>query len=606
MRKNEVQYPHHNNGAQRGRVHGCLFRVRVLPAKKKKKNITGHRLAGGPHLQADKIRGHPSFFCFFYTYLCYSFFALIVVLPQRHGRSLPSRVILHRSLGHVRAQTLPPLATSGHLHNYTAVVQAFRSESAHGVCSKQPSYGVVGSRTAEFCAQHKKEDMVNAKEKTCAHPTSCNMHPNVRRRWAARRLSSVSNTTSRRAWWTSSASDVPTLVCIKHPSYVREGSKTAEFCVQHAIEGMVPVVKGKRCAHPSCNKQPLYAQERGKMREFCAQHKKEGMVDVARKRCAHPSCNKQPSFGVEGSKTAEFCAQHKKGGMTNVASKRCAHPSCIKCPSYGRGGSKAAEFCAQYKKEGMVDIVSKRCADPSCKKKPPYGRGGSKAAEFCAQHKKEGMVDIVSKRCAHPSCDKRPSYGMEGSNMREFCAQHNKKEGMVDVRKKTCGHPCLEKRPSSDMDGSKTPGFCVEHSEDGMVTSRGARAVVGVDGSANDTNGQGNASVDRVGEEDRKRKNHSSLTAQAEASFGGQARQANQPTFCGEGGDVSMSMSASLGAAGAVRCADFVNSIAVLGEFSSCNARGLRVTFRVLLLHPRRTRRDKIKIDPSSINFVTP
>lgn len=49
-------------------------------------------------------------------------------------------------------------------------------------------------------------------------------------------------------------------------------------------------------------------------------------------------------------------------------------------------------------------------------------------------------------------------------------------------------------------------------------------------------------------------------------------------------GDVSMSMSASLGAAEAVRYADFVNSIAVLGEFSSCNARGLRVTFRVLLL----------------------
>ena len=137
-----------------------------------------------------------------------------------------------------------------------------------------------------------------------------------------------------------------------------------------------------------------------------------------------------------------------------------------------------------------------------------------------------------------------------------------------------------------------------------MVTSRGARAVVGVDGSANDTNGQGNASVAVLERTENARTTYSSLTAQAEASFGGQARQANQPTFCGEGGDVSMSMSASLGAAGAVRCADFVNSIAVPGEFSSCNARGLRVTFRVLLLHPRRTRRDKI--DPSSINFVTP
>lgn len=64
--------------------------------------------------------------------------------------------------------------------------------------NKHPSYGIKGSKTAEFWAGHAREDRMNAKRKRYAH-SSCN----------------------------------------KQPKHSLEGGKTAEFCAPHAKERMV-------------------------------------------------------------------------------------------------------------------------------------------------------------------------------------------------------------------------------------------------------------------------------------------------------------------------------------------------------------------------------
>ena len=43
----------------------------------------------------------------------------------------------------------------------------------------------------------------------------------------------------------------------------------------------------RSCAYRGCPKQPSYGMEDTKAAEFCSQHAVEGMVDVKRKRCAH-------------------------------------------------------------------------------------------------------------------------------------------------------------------------------------------------------------------------------------------------------------------------------------------------------------------------------
>ena len=74
-------------------------------------------------------------------------------------------------------------------------------------------------------------------------------------------------------------------------------------------------VKSRKCGTESCNKRPSFGVAGAKTAEYCAQHAPDGMVDVYNRKCRTGSCGKQPSFGVAGTKTAEFCAQHATDGM---------------------------------------------------------------------------------------------------------------------------------------------------------------------------------------------------------------------------------------------------------------------------------------------------
>ena len=66
--------------------------------------------------------------------------------------------------------------------------------------------------------------------------------------------------------------------------------------------------------------------------EYCVQHALEGMVDVKSKKCRTEGCGKKPSYRVSGTKTAEYCVQHAPDGMVNVYSKKCGTEGCGKTP----------------------------------------------------------------------------------------------------------------------------------------------------------------------------------------------------------------------------------------------------------------------------------
>ncbi|CAM9153130.1 unnamed protein product [Sphacelaria rigidula] len=83
-------------------------------------------------------------------------------------------------------------------------------------CSKKPSYGVMGSRKAEFCAAHASSRMTTLTSKKCGNEG-----------------------------------------CFKYPSYGVEGSRKREFCAVHARLGMVNV-SNKKCGNEGCSKVPSY------------------------------------------------------------------------------------------------------------------------------------------------------------------------------------------------------------------------------------------------------------------------------------------------------------------------------------------------------------
>ena len=47
-----------------------------------------------------------------------------------------------------------------------------------------------------------------------------------------------------------------------------------------------------------------------KTAQYCAQHAKNGMIYVKRSKCRTKGCGKGPSFGVAGTRTAEYCAHN--------------------------------------------------------------------------------------------------------------------------------------------------------------------------------------------------------------------------------------------------------------------------------------------------------
>ena len=81
--------------------------------------------------------------------------------------------------------------------------------------------------------------------------------------------------------------------------------------------------------------------------EYCAQHAPDGMVNVSREKCRTEGCGKRPSHGVSGAKTVEYCEQHVPDGMVNVCSRKCRTESCGSGSSYGVAGTKTVKYCAQ-------------------------------------------------------------------------------------------------------------------------------------------------------------------------------------------------------------------------------------------------------------------
>ena len=110
----------------------------------------------------------------------------------------------------------------------------------HDGCLKKPSFGIAGSKTPTFCAEHAAEGMVNVIEKKCKHES-----------------------------------------CSKQPSFGFAGSKSGTFCAQHALEGMINITR-KRCRYENCSKQPSFGIAGSKGPTFCAEHAAESISIVKR------------------------------------------------------------------------------------------------------------------------------------------------------------------------------------------------------------------------------------------------------------------------------------------------------------------------------------
>ena len=151
-----------------------------------------------------------------------------------------------------------PIRCAQHKENYSLVSSLCREEG----CRKRPSYNLEGENCGLYCVSHKKQGMVDVKNKRCQEDG-----------------------------------------CRKIPSYNLEGENCGLYCVSHKKQGMVNVIN-KKCQEDGCTKRPSYNLEGENCGLYCVSHKKQGMVDVIHKKCKANFC-----MGTQANKKYKgYCA----------------------------------------------------------------------------------------------------------------------------------------------------------------------------------------------------------------------------------------------------------------------------------------------------------
>lgn len=159
-------------------------------------------------------------------------------------------------------------------HNSTAGKRRERRQCSLEGCKRRPTFGVEGTRQAQFCFSHKPEGFVNVLCKQC---------------------------------------DVEH--CRRQPSFGAEGAKPVR-CAAHRSEGMVNL-SAPKCIFPGCRVVPSFGKPATKRPSACAAHRSAGDVDIVTRRCHHEGCLHRPVFGNISSGKALYCIAHKLDGRMN-------------------------------------------------------------------------------------------------------------------------------------------------------------------------------------------------------------------------------------------------------------------------------------------------
>ena len=171
-----------------------------------------------------------------------------------------------------------------------------------------------GETKGLYCMTHKSPDMVNVKDRKCAHPG-----------------------------------------CTSQPNFNITGSTKGLYCVTHKSPDMVDV-KNPKCAHPGCDSRPTFNITGSTKGLYCMTHKSPDMVNVISPRCIHPGCDSRTSYGRPGFPPTK-CAKHREPGMIQRPNSKCV--SCKEPALYGI--NLKPRHCEAHKVDEDINLVEREC-----------------------------------------------------------------------------------------------------------------------------------------------------------------------------------------------------------------------------------------------------
>lgn len=292
-------------------------------------------------------------------------------------------------------------------------------------CDKQATYGKLGTKRAEFCAQHGKEIVgyINVVEKRKCISKNCKIHS----------------------------------------TYGKKGSKKPTHCETHGkVLGFINIVtkrcRGKNNDGEECNIIPTYGTPGTSTGIYCKTHVKDfpDYVNVKDKICESPNCYTRASYGKKGTKTKRFCGKHameEKEDYINLHGKLCIGKdednNCSKRPTFGKKGTTKPQYCGSHRPDDpdIIDVLHKHCEYKSkdgkdqCYDRARYGKKGTKKATFCRTHIPDNTyVDVKHKTCKYvdketgEKCSTRCHYGMPKYSP-EYCVKHKTPQMIKDPTK---------------------------------------------------------------------------------------------------------------------------------------------------------------------------
>jgi hypothetical protein len=193
-----------------------------------------------------------------------------------------------------------------------------------GNCKTIPNYNYENKSKGIYCSKHKKDGMIDIKNKKCIYES-----------------------------------------CKNTPTYNFEGETKRLYCSKHKKEEMVDI-SHIFCLYKNCKIRANYNYEDKKNGLYCFEHKKDGMIDIKNKKCIYEGCKTTPSFNFEGETRRLYCMEHKKVGMINITNKKCLYESCKKMPAFNKSGEKNGLYCLEHKKDGMINVISPICKSVFC------------------------------------------------------------------------------------------------------------------------------------------------------------------------------------------------------------------------------------------------
>jgi hypothetical protein len=254
----------------------------------------------------------------------------------------------------------------------------------------RPHYNLPTETKALYCSIHKKENMINIKDKRCIE-TNCMIIPNY---------------------------NLPT-------------ETKALYCSVHKKDNMIDI-KHKPCIETNCMTLPTYNLPTEKTALYCSIHKKENMIDIKNKRCIENNCMTRPIYNLPTETKALYCSVHKKENMINIKDKRCIETNCMTRPIYNLPTETKALYCFEHKKENMISIQNNKCQSSKCKETPLFGLP-NKRIQYCLHHKQENMINLVlENKCSILECNEEYNHIIETT---KYCNTHIPENSLMIVKR---------------------------------------------------------------------------------------------------------------------------------------------------------------------------